>query len=80
MMDRLREVGGGSHVMPMWDIRVFNVLCGNSDAHLKNHALLLSSDGVILAPIYDVMCAGVWPSIARNLAPDIGGKRVGDYI
>ena len=80
MMDRLREVGGGSQVMQMWDMLVFNVLCGNTDAHLKNHSLLLSSEGVTLAPIYDVMCAGVWPNITRNLALDIGGKRVGDYI
>lgn len=80
MMDRLREVGGGSQVMQIWDILVFNVLCGNTDAHLKNHSLLLSSDGVTLAPIYDVMCAGVWPNITQNLALDVGGKRVGEYI
>lgn len=80
MMDRLREVGGGSQVMQMWDMLLFNVLSGNTDAHLKNHSLLLSSEGVKLAPIYDVMCASVWPNITRNLAFDVGGKRVGDYI
>ncbi|WP_374302497.1 HipA domain-containing protein [Paracoccus sp. (in: a-proteobacteria)] len=80
MMDRLREVGGGADIMPLWDMLVFNVLCCNTDAHLKNHSLILSADGVRLAPLYDVMCATVWPNITRNLALDVGGKRVGDYI
>jgi serine/threonine-protein kinase HipA len=59
---------------------VFNLLCCNTDAHLKNHSLILSADGVRLAPLYDVVCANVWPGITRNLALDIGGKRVGDYV
>ena len=80
LMDRLREVGGGVDVMTLWDMLVFNILCCNTDAHLKNHSLILSADGVRLAPLYDVMCATVWPNITRNLALDVGGKRVGDYI
>jgi serine/threonine-protein kinase HipA len=35
MMDRLREVGGGADIMLLWDMLVFNVLCCNTDAHLK---------------------------------------------
>lgn len=80
MMDRLREVGGGGQVMQLWDMLVFNVLTCNTDAHLKNHSLIVSTDSVRLAPLYDVMCAAVWPNITRNLALDVGGKRVGDYI
>jgi serine/threonine-protein kinase HipA len=80
LMDRLREVGGGVDVMTLWDMLVFNILCCNTDAHLKNHSLILSANGVRLAPLYDVMCATVWPNITRNLALDVGGKRVGDYI
>ena len=80
MMDRLRAVGGGTEVMHLWDMLVFNVLCCNTDAHMKNHSLLLSADGVQLAPLYDMMCAAVWASIIRNLALDVGGKRDGGYI
>jgi serine/threonine-protein kinase HipA len=80
MMDRLREVGGGVEVMQLWDMLVFNVLSCNTDAHLKNHSLILSADGVRLAPLYDVMCASVWQNITRNLALDVGGKRVGEYV
>ncbi|MWD28691.1 type II toxin-antitoxin system HipA family toxin [Aquicoccus sp. SCR17] len=80
MLDRLRQVGGGAEVMRLWDMLAFNVLCCNTDAHLKNHSLMLSAEGVRLAPLYDVMCGAVWPGITRNLALDVGGKRVGDYI
>lgn len=80
MMDRLREVGGGPEVLQLWDMLVFNVLTCNTDAHLKNHSLMISSQGVKLAPVYDVMCADVWPNITRNLALDVGGKRDGTYI
>lgn len=80
MMDRLRELGGGPEILQLWDMLVFNVLTCNTDAHLKNHSLLISSQGVKLAPIYDVMCADVWPNITRNLALDVGGKRDGAYI
>ena len=80
MMDRMRQVGGGTEVMQLWDMLVFNVLCCNTDAHLKNHSLMLSAHGARLAPLYDVMCGAVWPNITRNLALDIGGKRDGTYI
>ena len=80
MMDRLRQVGGGTEVMQLWDMLVFNVLCCNTDAHMKNHSLMLSAQGTRLAPLYDVMCAAVWPNITRNLALDVGGKRDGAYI
>ncbi|MDE0520336.1 MAG: type II toxin-antitoxin system HipA family toxin [Boseongicola sp.] len=80
MMDRLRQVGGGTDVMQLWDMLVFNVLCCNTDAHMKNHSLMLSAHGAQLAPLYDVVCAAVWPNITRNLALDVGGKRDGTYI
>lgn len=34
---------------------VFNVLCGNRDDHLKNHALLYEDDGWRLSPAFDVV-------------------------
>ena len=34
---------------------LFNVLCGNRDDHLKNHALLYAEDGWRLAPAFDVV-------------------------
>lgn len=34
---------------------VFNVLVGNSDAHLKNLSFLVSNEGIRLAPFYDLL-------------------------
>jgi serine/threonine-protein kinase HipA len=34
---------------------LFNVLCGNRDDHLKNHALLYDADGWRLSPTFDVV-------------------------
>lgn len=35
---------------------VFNLLVGNHDAHLKNLSFLVDSDGIALAPHYDLLC------------------------
>lgn len=80
MVDRLREVGAGGEVLRIWDAMVFNVLCCNTDAHMKNYSILITGGGIELAPIYDVMCAAVWDGITKNLALDVADKRVGDYI
>jgi serine/threonine-protein kinase HipA len=43
---------------------VFNVLVGNSDAHLKNLSFLVSQEGVQLAPFYDLLSVAVYDSPA----------------
>lgn len=52
---------------------VFNVLVGNSDAHLKNISFLMSEEGVQLAPFYDLLCVAVYDSLAfdKNRWPDL---------
>lgn len=59
---------------------IFNVLACNTDAHAKNYSLLISASGVKLAPLYDVMCGAVWPSITKDMANTIAGKTRGDYL
>lgn len=41
---------------------VFNVLVGNSDAHLKNLSFLVSDEGIQLAPHYDLLSVVVYDS------------------
>ncbi|SAL67457.1 HipA domain-containing protein [Caballeronia peredens] len=63
---------------------VFNVLVGNSDAHLKNLSFLVSRDGIQLAPFYDMLSVAAyttpsyqksdWPKRA-TFAWDILGAR-----
>jgi serine/threonine-protein kinase HipA len=43
---------------------VFNVLTGNSDAHLKNLSFLVSAEGIQLAPHYDLMSVACYDSRA----------------
>ena len=43
---------------------VFNVLTGNSDAHLKNLSFLVTSRGIELAPYYDLVAVGVYETTA----------------
>lgn len=39
----------------LFDWLVFNVLVGNTDAHLKNLSFLVSAEGIQLAPFYDLL-------------------------
>lgn len=43
---------------------VFNVLVGNSDAHLKNLSFMVSDEGVQLAPFYDLLSIATYDSPA----------------
>lgn len=63
------------------DYMVFNVLCGNVDAHAKNYSLLLEAGGAVtMAPLYDVMNGEIYEGVTRNLAMKIAGKKRGRYI
>ena len=62
----------------------FNLMLGNSDAHLKNLSFLAGEDGLRVAPFYDLLCtavydmkafddAGRWPGV--DLALPLPGAR-----
>lgn len=36
----------------------FNILCGNTDDHARNHAALIEDDGLVLSPAYDLCPQG----------------------
>ncbi|HLA00763.1 MAG TPA: type II toxin-antitoxin system HipA family toxin [Thermodesulfovibrionales bacterium] len=59
---------------------VFNYLTGNADAHAKNIALLLTADGPLLAPFYDLLCTGVYKELTDKLSMKIGGENRPDWI
>lgn len=50
----------------LFDWVVFNLLVGNSDAHLKNLSFLVSHEGVRLAPFYDLLSVAVYDSPAMD--------------
>lgn len=59
---------------------IFNLLCGNSDAHAKNLAILYLKDGIRLAPFYDLVCTRAIERIDSKLAMAIGGEYNPDLI
>lgn len=58
----------------LWDMIVFNVLIGNTDAHVKNFSLLYSDDWrrIQLAPAYDIISTTVYEQSTRSMAFRIG--------
>lgn len=67
---------------------VFNVLVGNSDAHLKNLSFLVSHEGIQLAPLYDLLSVATydtpafnkkyWPEQTQLAWPILGVRRFSD--
>lgn len=67
---------------------VFNVLVGNSDAHLKNLSFLVSHEGVQLAPFYDLLSVATydtpafdkkgWPAQIQLAWPILGVRHFSD--
>lgn len=65
---------------------VFNVLVGNTDAHLKNLSFLVTGRGQQLAPFYDLLCTAVyetrafdqqrWPHATTLAWPILGESRL----
>lgn len=67
---------------------VFNVLVGNSDAHLKNLSFLVSHEGIQLAPFYDLLSVATydtpafdqqgWPAHTQLAWPILGVRHFSD--
>lgn len=67
---------------------MFNVLVGNSDAHLKNLSFLVSHEGIQLAPFYDLLSVAAydtpafdkrgWPARTQLAWPIFGARRFAD--
>ena len=73
----------------LFDWLVFNILTGNSDAHLKNLSFLVSRDGIALAPFYDLLSEAAygtrtyekssWPEAHRFAWPVLGVEFYSDF-
>jgi serine/threonine-protein kinase HipA len=67
-------------LLALGDAAVFNILIDNVDSHAKNYAILWRGPRPRLAPLYDLMCGGVWPNLTCNPPQTIGGQARGDHI
>ena len=61
-------------VLKLLDAAIFNLIVGNADAHGKNFSLLHASDGVALAPLYDLLSTVAYPELSPKLAMKIAGR------
>lgn len=67
---------------------MFNILVGNSDAHLKNLSFMVSHEGVQLAPFYDLLSVATydtrafdkkgWPAHTQLAWPILGVRHFSD--
>lgn len=59
---------------------IFNFLIGNADAHAKNLSLLMTREGVLLAPFYDLLSTAVYSGLTEKLALKLGGENRPEWI
>jgi serine/threonine-protein kinase HipA len=52
----------------------FNLYVGNHDSHAKNLSILITEEGLRLAPFYDLMSTRVYSGLGANFAFSIGGE------
>lgn len=52
----------------------FNLYVGNHDSHAKNLAMVATSEGLRLAPFYDLMSTRVYPGLGPSFAFRIAGE------
>ncbi len=58
----------------------FNYFIGNCDAHAKNLSALISPDGYVLAPFYDLLSTIVYEDLSDKMAMKIGGENRPDWV
>jgi len=60
---------------------LFNIICGNDDAHAKNFSFLHLSDGTLaLTPAYDLVSTQLYSSLEHLMAMNFGTVREVDKI
>ncbi len=79
---RSRSAEPVEDLLQLWDLLVFDVLVGNTDAHIKNMSLLYAPDlkSVKLAPAYDILSTTIYESSTHELAFRFGNVTVIDDI
>lgn len=53
---------------------IFNYLIGNADAHGKNVSFFCQSEGMTVAPFYDLVCVGMYDQVEQAMAMAIGDE------
>ena len=62
------------NLIELWKRIVFNMAVSNTDDHLRNHAFVLTKDGWVLSPLYDVNPVPYGDELSLNI--DEGDNRI----
>ncbi|WP_377292714.1 HipA domain-containing protein [Rhizobium sp. SG2393] len=75
MFQAVSDLASPAERMTLLNAVILNVLICNSDSHAKNYSILIGAGGSAkMAPLYDLMCAAVYPNIDQSLPHGIGGR------
>lgn len=61
-------------VLKLMDALIFNIIIGNADAHSKNYSLLYTDNGIVLAPLYDLLSTVAYPELSPKFAMKIAKR------
>jgi serine/threonine-protein kinase HipA len=68
------SVGPAQFALQLLRWSLFQVLIGNADAHGKNLSCFVTSQGLRLAPAYDLLSAQAYPGVDQTLAMAVGDE------
>lgn len=75
MFEAISDLVSPAERLKLLDAAIFNVLICNSDSHAKNYSILIGAGGSAkMAPLYDLMCAGVYRQVDQSLPQGIAGR------
>lgn len=75
MFDAVNRLVSPAERSALLDGVIFNVLICNSDSHAKNYSILIGAGGTAkMAPLYDLMCAAIYPNVDQSLPQGIAGR------
>ena len=67
--EALRAKGKAKISVLNWAI--FNAIVGNTDAHLKNLSSIVTSNGMVLSPMYDLVSTAIYDVDGRHLSAEL---------
>lgn len=80
LIDQYAAVPGRERLKVL-DWIIFNYLIGNADAHAKNLAMLITAGNHLrIAPLYDLLCTSVYPTLDTRMAMPIGGEYRPEWV
>lgn len=63
--------GKGIVKLAIFNWAIFNAIVGNTDAHLKNLSCLVTANGLVLSPIYDLISTAIYEDADRHLYAEL---------